>query len=140
MPPHPKQTHNREHRASGAPAFAVGFVLTPLASNSSEFVSSLKFAARKRISNMSLTLAQVYGAATLNNTLVLGLFLYVVWARNLPWVYSSEVTVIVVSSLLMGALGWSRSTFQTKWSLPAMALYPLSLISVYLLDTKLGWQ
>jgi Ca2+/H+ antiporter len=45
-------------RASGVPAFAVGFVLTPLASNSSEFVSSLRFAARKRISNMSLTLAQ----------------------------------------------------------------------------------
>lgn len=108
-------------RASGVPAFAVGFVLTPLASNSSEFVSSLKFAARKRITNMSLTLSQsgwrrarhvriggaeggahpytpplpppsqtctshntahthtcaVYGAVTLNNTLVLGIFLWV---------------------------------------------------------------
>ncbi|KAI8469986.1 MAG: hypothetical protein J3K34DRAFT_422230 [Monoraphidium minutum] len=127
-------------RASGVPAFAVGFVLTPLASNSSEFVSSLRFAAKQRISNMSLTLSQVYGAATLNNTLVLGLFLYVVWARQLPWVYSSEVTVTVGASLMMGALGWSRSTFKTKWALPAIALYPLSLLTVYLLDTKLGWQ
>jgi hypothetical protein len=56
----------------------------------------------------------VYGAATLNNTLVLGLFLWVVWARQLPWVYSSEVTVIVACSLLMGALGWSRSTFKVR--------------------------
>ena len=150
------------------PAFTVGFVLTPLASNASELVSSLKFAARKRITNMSLTLAQgepscacncarprtlagleagarggsgwatqactggygqpaldaptathttgmpraVYGAVTLNNTLVLGIFLYVVYLRQLPWVYSSEVTVIVASSLIMGALGYSRSTFQ----------------------------
>lgn len=82
----------------------------------------------------------VYGAATLNNTLVLGLFLFVVYARGLSWVYSSEVTVIVLSSLAMGALGWSRTTFQTKWALPAISLYPLSLLAVYLLDTKLGWQ
>jgi hypothetical protein len=85
-------------RATGIPAFVVGFVLTPvsgcqawglhrgaaeglrltagaqqfthlcvcvppfvlqLASNSSEFVSSLTFAARKRRKNMSLTLSQV---------------------------------------------------------------------------------
>jgi hypothetical protein len=39
----------------------VGFVLTPLASNSSEFVSSLRFAARKRKKNMSLTFSQVGG-------------------------------------------------------------------------------
>jgi hypothetical protein len=29
-------------------------------------------------------------------------------------VYSSEVTVIVAASLLMGALGWSRSTFTVR--------------------------
>jgi hypothetical protein len=143
----------------------VGFVLTPLASNSSEFVSSLTFAARKKRKNMSLTLSQVrvskagrlqqqeqhgsselpscmpsvvclqhficcagprivacvhvqkkyqtlqqgcwravrrslsclelhrvpclsmqvYGAVTMNNTLVLGLFLVVVYLRRLEW-------------------------------------------------------
>ena len=29
---------------------------------------------------------------------------------------------------------------QAKWALPAIALYPLSLLTVHLLDTKLGWQ
>ena len=48
-------------RVTGIPAFVVGFVLTPLASNSSEFVSSLRFAARKRRKNMSLTFSQVRG-------------------------------------------------------------------------------
>jgi hypothetical protein len=37
----------------------VGFILTPLASNSSEVVSSLRFAAKKRRKNMNLTLSQV---------------------------------------------------------------------------------
>jgi Ca2+/H+ antiporter len=34
--------------ATGVPPFYVGFVLTPLASNASEFLSSLRFAARQR--------------------------------------------------------------------------------------------
>jgi len=37
-------------------------VLTPLASNASELVSSLRFAARKRPRAISLTLSQIYGA------------------------------------------------------------------------------
>ncbi len=46
-------------QASGIPPFFVAFVLTPLASNASELLSSLKFAARKRRRNASLTFAQV---------------------------------------------------------------------------------
>jgi hypothetical protein len=46
-------------QASGIPAFFVGFVLTPLASNASELLSSLKFAGRKQQRNASLTFAQV---------------------------------------------------------------------------------
>jgi hypothetical protein len=52
-------------RATGIAPFVVGFVLTPLASNSSEFVSSLTFAARKKRKNMSLTLSQVGGMGKL---------------------------------------------------------------------------
>jgi hypothetical protein len=50
------------------------------------------------------------------------------------------VTVIVAATLAIGALGSSRSSFRAAWALPALALYPLSLAGVYLLDTLLGWQ
>lgn len=83
---------------------------------------------------------QIYGAVTLNNTLVLGLFLYIVHKQRLDWIYSSEVTVIVVATLLMGYVGSSRETFHTAWAWPAMALYPISLLAVYVLDATLGWQ
>ncbi len=39
---------------------------------------------------MAMLFKQVYGAVTMNNTLVLGLFLLVVSLRGLDWVYSSE--------------------------------------------------
>lgn len=89
---------------------------------------------------MVLSSLQVYGAVTMNNTLVLGLFLLVVWIQRLEWVYSSEVTVIVAATLAIGALGVSRNTFKLWMAIPAILLYPASLAGVYALDTFLGWQ
>ena len=76
----------------------------------------------------------------MNNTLVLGLFLLVVWIQRLEWVYSSEVTVIVASTLAVAALGVSRNTFKTWMAIPALLLYPASLAGVFALDKFLGWQ
>lgn len=77
---------------------------------------------------------------TLNNTLVLGIFLYIVHKQQLDWIYSSEVTVIVAATLVMGYLGSSRATFRTALAWPVMALYPIALLAVYVLDSTLGWQ
>ena len=46
-------------QASHIPPFFVAFCVTPLASNASELVSSLVFASRKRMKNISLTYCQV---------------------------------------------------------------------------------
>lgn len=46
-------------QASGIPTFFVAFCVTPLASNASELVSSLTFASRKHVKNISLTFSQV---------------------------------------------------------------------------------
>ena len=142
-------------QASHIPPFFVAFCVTPLASNASELVSSLYFASRKRMKNISLTFCQVrqhlvaaliagggthiklfyksrcrcaspgwhdygiqlplmceachlvqiihvlvmcpqvYGAATMNNTLCLGIFLLLVHVRGLRWEFTSEVIVII---------------------------------------------
>ncbi len=46
-------------QASHIPPFFVAFCVTPLASNASELVSSLYFASRKHMKNISLTFCQV---------------------------------------------------------------------------------
>lgn len=46
-------------QASGIPPFYVAFCVTPFASNASELVTSLTFASRKHIKNISLTFSQV---------------------------------------------------------------------------------
>ena len=76
----------------------------------------------------------------MNNTLCLGVFLLVIHRAGLPWVYSSEVAVILGATALVGGVGLTRDTFRAAWALPALALYPLSLGAVWCLDTFLGWQ
>jgi len=125
---------NNFSTASGIPSFFVAFVVTPLASNSSELVSSLQFASKKRSKNISLTFSQVYGAVTMNNTLCLGVFLLVIFLQDLSWTYTAEVFTIVFSTTLVGLLGYSRTTFKTWLSWPVLSLYPLSIIGVYLME------
>eukprot|EP00897_Mesotaenium_endlicherianum_P006335 jgi/Mesen1/572/ME000107S10807 len=126
--------------ATGIPPFFVAFVVTPLASNASELVSSILFARKKRKRNISLTMSQIYGGVTMNNTLCLGIFLGLVYARGLTWDFSSEVTAILFATFAIGALGGSRVTFPLWMAGPIVALYPLSLGGVFLLDKFLGWS
>lgn len=125
-------------RASGIPPFFVAFIVTPFASNASELVSSFKFASKKRRKNISLTFSQVYGAVTMNNTMCLGLFLLLVHARQLFWDFTSEVIVTVGVTLIMAVVGFSSRTFKAWMFFPNMALYPLSILVVWILDTYCG--
>jgi Ca2+/H+ antiporter len=125
---------------SGIPAFFVSFVITPFASNASELVSSLQFAKKRRVKNISLTYSQVYGAVTMNNTMCLGLFLFIVWLRGLDWTFSSEVVTTMASIFALGAVAASRQTFQLYWAAVSFALYPVALALVWFLDYEIGWK
>ena len=127
-------------KASHVPAFFVSFVITPFASNASELVSSLQFAMKKKVKNISLTYSQVYGAVTMNNTMCLGLFLLVVWWRDLTWVFSSEVTTTMFAIIALGVIAASRETFELYWAWVSLGLYPVALALVAFLDYVLGWQ
>lgn len=122
------------------PTFFVSFILLPLASNSSEGVSSVMFSARKKRKNFSLTYSQIYGAVTMNSTMGLGIFLAVVYFRDLEWDFSSEVLVIVIATVVMGLIGSFRKIFPLWMAGVALLLYPLSLGLVAVLDYVAGWQ
>ena len=120
--------------------FFVSFVVTPLASNASELVSSLIFASKKRKKNISLTFCQVYGAVTMNNTMCLGIFLALVYFRDLKWEYTAEVIAIIVSTFAIGMLSTGircakdRVTFPTWMAPTSLLIYPLSLILIIVLE------
>lgn len=126
--------------AAGLPSFYVAFVATPFASNASELFSSLQFAAKKRKKIFSMTLSQIYGAVCMNNTLVLGTFLVIVYSKRLAWTYSAETLVTLVLILIVGLLGMSANTFRTWTGIAVIMLYPLAVALVVFLKQGLGWR
>ncbi|XP_065187295.1 uncharacterized protein LOC135817919 isoform X2 [Sycon ciliatum] len=120
--------------------FYVSFVVTPICSNASELVSSLMFAAKKTKTNISMTYSQLYGAATMNNTLCLAVFMALVYTRELQWVYSAEVFVIILVQIVVGMIGF-RETYQIWIGFPVAALYFVAIGLVALLESsKVGWK
>ncbi|XP_076907091.1 sodium/calcium exchanger NCL-like [Bidens hawaiensis] len=126
--------------ATSIPSFFISFIALPLATNSSEAVSAIIFASRKKQRSASLTFSELYGAATMNNILCLSVFLALVYVRGLTWDFSSEVFAIVIVCVVMGVFGSLRTTFPLWTSFIAFILYPFSLVLVYVLDYVFGWS
>ncbi|KAK9056944.1 hypothetical protein SSX86_024309 [Deinandra increscens subsp. villosa] len=126
--------------ATSIPSFFISFIALPLATNSSEAVSAIIFATRKKKRSASLTFSELYGAVTMNNILCLSVFLALVYARGLTWDFSSEVLVILIVCIVMGVFGSLRTTFPLWTCFIAFSLYPFSLALVYVLDYVFGWS
>ncbi|XP_024980650.1 sodium/calcium exchanger NCL-like [Cynara cardunculus var. scolymus] len=131
---------NNFSAATSIPSFFISFIVLPLATNSSEAVSAIIFATRKKQRSASLTFSELYGAVTMNNVLCLSVFLALVYVRGLTWDFSSEVLVILIVCIVMGVFGSCRTTFPLWTSFIAFSLYPFSLILVYVLDYGYGWS
>ena len=69
----------------GIPPFYVAFVLAPLASNASELIASYNYAKKKTQKTISVSLAALEGAACMNNTFCLAIFMGLVFFRQLAW-------------------------------------------------------
>ncbi|XP_062506725.1 uncharacterized protein LOC134183249 isoform X2 [Corticium candelabrum] len=120
--------------------FYVSFVITPICSNAPELFSSLVFAMKKKKVNISMTYAQLYGAATMNNTLCLAVFMALVYIRSLKWQYSAEVFVILLVELIVGIIGF-RKTYKLWLGIPIALLYFISIGLVAFLESPaIGWK
>ncbi|KAK3424426.1 hypothetical protein EUGRSUZ_F01193 [Eucalyptus grandis] len=126
--------------ATGIPTFFISFIALPLATNSSEAVSAIIFASRKKQRTASLTFSELYGAVTMNNLLCLSVFLAIVYIKGLTWDFSSEVLVILIVCFVMGTFASFRTTFPLWTFSLALLLYPFSLALVYILDYIFGWS
>jgi Ca2+/Na+ antiporter len=133
-------TDKNNHSYLPIKAFYVSFVVTPICSNASELVSSLIFAMKKKKINISMTYAQLYGAAIMNNTLCLAVFMALVIFRNLQWEYSAETLVIVVVEIVVGLIGY-RKTYRIWLGIPIALLYFVSIGMVAFLESSVvGWR
>lgn len=123
----------------GISAFYISFIVTPLASNASEVMSGLYFASRKTKTSISLTLATLHGAAIMNNTLALSIFMGLVYFRKLSWQFGAEVIALLIVVLVVGVNALRPKIFMWQAGIVLM-MYPLSLVIVFLLKSVAGLE
>eukprot|EP00995_Heteronema_vittatum_P011829 NODE_758_length_1190_cov_105.989483_g540_i0.p1 GENE.NODE_758_length_1190_cov_105.989483_g540_i0~~NODE_758_length_1190_cov_105.989483_g540_i0.p1 ORF type:complete len:375 (+),score=115.10 NODE_758_length_1190_cov_105.989483_g540_i0:38-1162(+) len=117
----------------GIAPFYISFVLAPLASNASELIASYNYALKKSEKTISISFSALLGAATMNNTFCLGIFLALVFFRNLAWEFSAETISILVVELAMFAVALNRR--HPLWTgVLVLACYPVSLLVVIILE------
>ena len=118
-------------------AFYVSFVLAPLASNASELIAAFNYAGKKTRKTITISFAALVGAACMNNTFVLGIFLALLFFRGGPgglvWEFSAETLSILFVQIAMGFIA-HKSTHRLRDALLVFALYPLSILLVIILE------
>ncbi|CAJ1461073.1 unnamed protein product [Effrenium voratum] len=125
-------------RQSGIPSFYISFVLAPLASNSSELVAAYNYAARKTSKTITIALNTLEGAACMNNTFCLGIFMGLVYFQGLAWKFTAEtITILVVEFALAGIVLLSHHQRVIDAFL-ILLLFPGALGMVYVLENYCG--
>jgi len=118
---------------AGISPFYVSFVLAPLASNSSEVLASMFYAKKKTRKTMTVSLSALEGAACMNNTFCLSIFMGLVYFRGLAWQYTAETASIVIVQFIIAYLV-QKEVMTTKVALYILGLFPLSLVFVAVLE------
>eukprot|EP01068_Selenidium_serpulae_P006273 Selendium_serpulae@DN4327_c0_g1_i1.p1 len=117
---------------TGIPAFYISFVFAPLASNASEIVAAFSYSKKKTRPTASIAFSTLCGAACMNNTFVLGIFLALVYFKDILWVYTAETASILLIQLCIGIL--SQKEKQYFWcGIVALLCYPMSLAVIVMM-------
>eukprot|EP00928_Gymnodinium_smaydae_P013791 TRINITY_DN15002_c0_g2_i1.p1 TRINITY_DN15002_c0_g2~~TRINITY_DN15002_c0_g2_i1.p1 ORF type:complete len:603 (+),score=130.31 TRINITY_DN15002_c0_g2_i1:73-1809(+) len=122
---------------TGVPVFYISFVLAPIASNASELVASFNLARKRTIKSMTASLSTLLGAGIMNNTFCLGIFMALIYFKQLAWEFTAETTSIVVIQLLIGLSVCFREQQRLFDAFLILSYYPLALAIVYVLEEKM---
>jgi Ca2+/Na+ antiporter len=123
----------------GVGAFSVSFVLAPLASNASELIAAYKYSLKKTTTSIAISLSTLQGAACMNNTFGLGIFMVLIYTQSLAWQYLAETLAIVFVQICLFLFVVTKTSHTLLDGFLILALYPLSLLFVALLES-MGWD
>ena len=115
------------------PPFYIAFVMAPLASNASELIASLLYASKKSRKTITVSLSALEGAACMNNTFCLAIFMALIYFQGLVWKFSAETLAILLVEILVAGVAL-QPTQRLYHALFVFALYPLSICFIALVE------
>lgn len=123
---------------SGIPPFYISFVLAPFASNASELLAAYSYASKKTKGSITNSLSSLEGAACMNNTFCLAIFLALCYFQGLAWQFTAETIAIIFVQWLIGGIAMLNN-YQTRFmACVVLACYPGCLALVYALENIVG--
>mmetsp|Transcript_19608 Transcript_19608/g.34675 ORF Transcript_19608/g.34675 Transcript_19608/m.34675 type:complete len:601 (-) Transcript_19608:64-1866(-) len=121
-----------------ASPYYISFVVAPIASNAGELVAAYNYAVKKTERSITVSISTLQGAACMNNTLCLCIFLGLMYFRDLPWKFTAECYSIIIVQVIMIIYSYTRRTQTLLDALLITSLYPLSLLFVFVLKDPEG--
>eukprot|EP00919_Chromeraceae_sp_WS-2016_P001894 GHVR01004530.1.p1 GENE.GHVR01004530.1~~GHVR01004530.1.p1 ORF type:complete len:564 (+),score=96.71 GHVR01004530.1:78-1769(+) len=123
----------------GISGFYISFILAPLASNASEVIASYNYALKKTRKTISISFSALEGAACMNNTFCLFVFLILIYTQELVWSFSAETMCILFVEIVVATYAFKR-VHRLIDGLIVLCFYPISLGIVYVLENYFGWD
>ena len=114
---------------TGIKPFFIAFCLAPCASNGSEVIAAYAYAAKKTEKTMTISFSSLLGAACMNNTFCLAIFLGLVYVRQLKWTFAAETFAIIIVELIMFYFASKKVSTGTSGFI-ILAIFPLSMVLV----------
>mmetsp|Transcript_16712 Transcript_16712/g.19076 ORF Transcript_16712/g.19076 Transcript_16712/m.19076 type:complete len:555 (+) Transcript_16712:190-1854(+) len=109
--------------------FYVSFILAPLASNASEVLASQYYASKKTTKTITVAFSTLLGAAAMNNTFCLSIFMGLIYFRGLAWEFTAE-TIAIVGCQLFIYFMTKGSTMTALKGVVILSAFPLSIALV----------
>lgn len=113
--------------------FYVAFFLAPLASNASELIAAVNYGRKKTSRSISISISSLIGAATMNNTFGLGIFMGLIAFQGLKWEYTAEVVGILATEFVIGIIAFRR-TQRLLDAFVVLSIFPISLLLIQYLN------
>lgn len=119
--------------------FYISFILAPVASNFSEVVAAYSYARKKTKKTITISFTTLLGAAILNNTFVLGIFMMLIIMKGLAWQFTAETLSILVVELVLGLMS-QKKVHTLRDGYIVLSLFPFSLFLVFFLQNVMKWD
>jgi len=80
------------------------------------------------------------GAACMNNTFVLAIFLALIYKQGLAWQFTAETVAMILIQWIIGILAIVKNTQTVATGVVILLCYPGCLFVVWFLENKVGWD
>merc|ERR1712194_622769 len=125
-------------RRIGVSPFFVSFIFSPLVSNASELIAAYNYAAKKTVKSATISLATLEGAACMNNTFCLAIFLFVIWITGLEWNFTVETLNVVIMECVIIGFAWNKTVHTMREACFIFSMYGYLMLQTWFLQNVLG--